>query len=118
MLIFCLAVLRCVSSHMLLSRFEETIDFAHQFQELLRILAQWTLASGAAGTLSASFRFSPAANIKHVEANAEKICRNETELCCSEADQANDYAIDRREDPAFPTTPAHQDGRKNRKHAG
>jgi len=38
MLIFCLAVLRCVSSHMLLSRFEETIDFAHQFQELLRIL--------------------------------------------------------------------------------
>jgi len=38
MLIFCLAVLRCVSSHMLLSRFEETIDFAHQFQKLLRIL--------------------------------------------------------------------------------
>jgi hypothetical protein len=54
---------------------------------------------------SSRFRLAPPANIKNVQGNAEKICRNKAELRRAEPDQANDDAIDRRKKPTLPATP-------------
>jgi hypothetical protein len=59
---------------------------------------------------SSALRFSPRANIHTVKRNAEYVGGNKTELLRSQPDEANDNAIDGRQNPAFPTTPAHEDG--------
>jgi len=55
--------------------------------------------------------------IYRVKSNAEYIGGDESELRGTETDHANDYAIDRRQNPAFPAALAQKDCRHNRKYA-
>jgi hypothetical protein len=50
----------------------------------------------------------PGAKINRVQSDAEHIRRNEAELGCAKADEANDDTIDGGQNPALPTAPSHQ----------
>ena len=54
--------------------------------------------------------FAPGAKIHDVETNAEHVGRDESELRGPEADEADDYAVNSRQNPAFPAAPSYQNG--------
>jgi len=60
----------------------------------------------------------PRAKIDGVQGNAEQVRGDEPELRCAKADQANDHAVDGRQNPAFPTSTSYQNRGTDRKYAG
>ena len=62
--------------------------------------------------------FSPGTKIHRVEADAEYVGGDESELRSAEADEADDYAVDSGQNPALPAALSYQNGRNDRKYAG
>ena len=56
----------------------------------------------------------PVDEVAGIEGDAEKIGRNKAKLCGANADDANDGAVERSDDPALPEFLANEDGGENR----
>lgn len=69
-------------------------------------------------TNAARGREAPGAEIDGVEGDAEEIGGNKAELRRANADNADDGAVNRGDDPALPKLLAEQDGSKNGQNAG
>ena len=63
-------------------------------------------------------RQAPLGEVVGVEADAEKVCGDEAELRRPDADEANNQAIQRCDDPPVPEFSADQDGGDDGQHAG
>jgi len=57
---------------------------------------------------------SPGAQVYRIQCNAKYVGGNESQLRSSEANEANDHAIDCRQHPSFPAPSSDQNGRTNR----
>jgi hypothetical protein len=68
--------------------------------------------------LLVTLEFSPGTKIDRVEADAEYVGGDESELRSAEADEADDYAVDSGQNPALPAALSYQNGRNDRKYAG
>lgn len=66
---------------------------------------------------SIRLRLSPGAKIRRVQGNTEHVCRNEAELRSPKANEADDYAIDCRDNPPLPAALSHQYGGTDCEHA-
>jgi hypothetical protein len=77
----------------------------------------WNYARKAARmhVISGGLGFPPGAKVHRIERDAEYIRRDKSELRCAETDHADDRAIDARQNPAFPTALAQQNGGNNSK---
>ena len=60
----------------------------------------------------------PVDEVAGVEGDAEKIGGNETKLRSTNADNTDDGAVERGNDPALPELLAYQDGGEHGQHAG
>ena len=59
----------------------------------------------------------PVDEVAGVEGNAEEVGGNETELCSTDANDANDGAVEGSNDPALPEFLANEDGGENGQNA-
>lgn len=59
----------------------------------------------------------PRPKIVRIQCNAEQVCWNESELCCSDPYDADKHAIHSSDDPPVPQFPAHKNGRHDCKPA-
>jgi hypothetical protein len=55
-----------------------------------------------------NFGLAPGAEIHRIQGDAKQVGRNEAELRGTKADEANDYTVDCRKNPALPTSPSYQ----------
>ena len=60
----------------------------------------------------------PVDEVAGVKGDAEKVGGNETELCSTDANDANDGAIKGSNDPALPEFPANENGGEHGENAG
>lgn len=63
-------------------------------------------------------RSSPRPEIVRIECDAERVCWNESKLSGSHTNNANQETVHSRYDPSMPQLLAHQNRRRNGKHAG
>jgi hypothetical protein len=60
-----------------------------------------------------NLRFAPGAKVDPIKHEAEQVGRDEAQLRSFETYDADNDAVYRCQDPAFPTSPAYQDGGKD-----